>query len=112
MWITQRAGSPYPLVALASPVSQPPRRRHAASNSGPAARWIAPSTPPPPSSEELAALTMASTAMVVMSRRMGTIRIPAILSDPVAERVEARRPFRPTWAFAAAGEDFDALSAR
>lgn len=37
---------------------------------GPAARWIAPSTPPPPSSEVLAALTMASTASVVMSAWM------------------------------------------
>src|SRR2546421_319282 len=32
-----------------------------------ARRWIAPSTPPPPSSERFAALTMASTATVVMS---------------------------------------------
>ena len=39
------------------------------SSSGPAARWIAPSTPPPPSSDELAALTIASTARVVMSSR-------------------------------------------
>ncbi len=37
------------------------------SSSGPAARWMAPSTPPPPSSERFAALTMASTASVVMS---------------------------------------------
>src|SRR6187431_664459 len=41
--------------------------RHSATSSLPAARWIAPSTPPPPSSEPLAALTMASTARVVMS---------------------------------------------
>jgi len=33
----------------------------------PARRWIAPSTPPPPSKLELAALTIASTARVVMS---------------------------------------------
>src|SRR5580693_1579427 len=49
------------------PVGQPPSVRHSASNSGPAARWIAPSTPPPPSKDWLAALTMASTASVVMS---------------------------------------------
>ena len=40
---------------------------HSSSNAGPAARWIAPSTPPPPSSVSLAALTIASTARVVMS---------------------------------------------
>src|SRR3954467_14089281 len=51
----------------ASPVGQPPRVRHSCSSSGPAARWMAPSTPPPPSSDWLAALTMASTARVVMS---------------------------------------------
>jgi hypothetical protein len=37
---------------------------------GPAARWIAPSTPPPPSNDEFAALTIASTASVVMSARI------------------------------------------
>src|SRR3984893_15601016 len=51
----------------ACPVGQPPSVRHSASRSGPAARWIAPSTPPPPSRVLLAALTMASTASVVMS---------------------------------------------
>src|SRR5208282_1732359 len=49
------------------PVGQPPSVRHSASNSGPAARWIAPSTPPPPSKVRFAALTIASTANVVMS---------------------------------------------
>ena len=45
------------------------RVRHSASSSGPAARWMAPSTPPPPSRLSLAALTMASTFMVVISFR-------------------------------------------
>src|SRR5579862_8794416 len=61
------AGSRYPRVILAAPVTQPPSVRHSASRSGPAARWIAPSTPPPPSKLRLAALTMASTASIVMS---------------------------------------------
>src|SRR5688572_10170069 len=57
----------------ASPVGQrtPGRTcgslRHSSSRPGPAPRWIAPSTPPPPSSVSLAALTMASTARMVMS---------------------------------------------
>ena len=37
------------------------------SAAGPAARWMAPSTPPPPRSAPFAALTIASTASVVMS---------------------------------------------
>src|SRR5512136_2494009 len=65
--MTCPAGSRYPLVILASPVSQPFSFRHSASSSGPAPLWMAPSTPPPPSSERFAALTMASTARVVMS---------------------------------------------
>src|SRR5579864_211141 len=65
--MTCRAFSRYPRVILAAPVAQPPSVRHSASSSGPAARWIAPSTPPPPSKVPLAALTMASTASVVMS---------------------------------------------
>src|SRR6478735_4985115 len=65
--MTHLAGRSKPSVALASPVSQPPRARHASSRRGPAARWIAPSTPLPPSSDELAALTIASTSMDVMS---------------------------------------------
>src|SRR4051794_28654632 len=56
------------------PVGQPPRVRHSSSNSGPAARWIAPSTPPPPSREALAALTIASTAIVVISPTTTLIR--------------------------------------
>src|SRR3954468_21588971 len=71
--MTNVAGRRYPLVALASPVSHPPSARHSWSRSGPAARWMAPSTPPPPSSDELAALTMASTAKVVMSPRKTSI---------------------------------------
>src|SRR5580693_5730343 len=94
------AGSRYPRVILAAPVSQPPSVRHSASSSGPAARWIAPSTPPPPSKLRLAALTMASTASVVMSatqisRRVaptsatssaGTSGIKASLSRPFGLR--------------------------
>lgn len=56
-------------MILASPVLQPPSRRHSASSSGPAARWMHPSTPPPPSRDSLAALTMASTGIFVMSLR-------------------------------------------
>src|SRR3984957_4092027 len=65
--MTCRAGRRYPRVILAEPVWQPWSVRHSTSKSGPAARWIAPSTPPPPSRVLLAALTMASTASVVMS---------------------------------------------
>jgi len=54
-------------VIFAAPVAQPPSVSHSARNCGPAARWIAPSTPPPPSKVRLAALTMASSASVVMS---------------------------------------------
>jgi hypothetical protein len=54
-------------VIFAEPVAQPPSVRHSATSFGPAARWIAPSTPPPPNNDVLAALTMASTASVVMS---------------------------------------------
>src|SRR6185436_15564618 len=50
-----------------SPVLQPCSERHSFNNCGPAARWIAPSTPPPPRSELLAALTIASTAKLVIS---------------------------------------------
>src|SRR5579864_31136 len=42
--------------------------------SGPPARWTAPSTPPPPASDWLAALTIASTANVVMSARRSVSR--------------------------------------
>src|SRR5215469_770154 len=59
----------------ASPVGQRPSVRHSAKSSGPAARWIAPSTPPPPSSEEFAALTMASSASVVMSATQISSRV-------------------------------------
>src|SRR5271157_4244959 len=65
--MTYLAGRRWPLVSFAWPVLQPPSSRHSSRSSGPAARWIAPSTPPPPSNELLAALTMASTARVVMS---------------------------------------------
>src|SRR3954470_13127013 len=82
VWITQRAGSRNPGVALASPGGQPPSGRHAASSSGPAARWMAPSTPPPPRSDELAALTMASTATVVMSPRHAST---AVIELPSSE---------------------------
>src|SRR5580693_1515517 len=61
------AGNRWPRVILAAPVAQPPSALHSSYSSGPAARWIAPSTPPPPSKLRLAALTMASTASVVIS---------------------------------------------
>src|SRR5882757_7916124 len=76
--MTCRAGSRYPKVILAPPVSQPSSVRHSATSSGPAARWIAPSTPPPPRSDVLAALTMASTPSVVMSATMTSNRAPPI----------------------------------
>src|SRR6185437_6891048 len=60
----------------ASPVGQPPSLRHSAKSSGPAARWIAPSTPPPPKREVFAALTIASTASVVMSVWRAVMRSP------------------------------------
>src|SRR5574339_1097993 len=77
------AGSRYPRVIFASPVWHPPSVRHSASSPGPAARWIAPSTPPPPRSDGLAALTMASTASVVMSPR--SARRSAIGAHPAGE---------------------------
>src|ERR1700742_2759423 len=83
------AGSRYPRVILASPVLQPPRRRHSCTNSGPAARWIAPSTPPPPSSDEFAALTMASTARVVMSARRISIMSRLVQFDERAADLAA-----------------------
>jgi hypothetical protein len=66
-WITQRAGSSPPVVAFASPVAQPPRRRHSSAIAGPAARWSAPETPPPGASDSFAALTTASTCSRVRS---------------------------------------------
>jgi hypothetical protein len=72
-------GQAIPLVSFAWPVLQPWSRRHSLRSSGPAARWIAPSTPPPPRSEQFAALTMASTARVVMSVLRIAIRKAASL---------------------------------
>ena len=69
VWTTKRAGNRKPGVATASPVGHRPSRAHAASSSGPAAAKIAPHTPPPRASSELAALTIASTASVVISPR-------------------------------------------
>src|SRR5512142_1838211 len=68
--MTYFAGSLYPLVILASPVSPPPSVRPSSRSSGPAARWIAPSTPPPPRRDVFAALTIASTVRVVISATM------------------------------------------
>ena len=73
-WITFVAGSRNPSVMRASPVGHRPSSRHAARSSRPAARWIAPSTPPPPDSAALAAFTIASTASVVMSATISSIR--------------------------------------
>src|SRR6185437_4709073 len=67
VWITYFAGRRWPRVSRASPAGQPPSARHSCSSPGPAARWIAPSTPPPPRRLEFAALTIASSASVVMS---------------------------------------------
>src|ERR1700722_18375792 len=73
--MTYRAGSLKPGVIFALPVAQPPSFSQAANRSRPAARCIAPSTPPPPSRLRLAALTMASTASVVMSATQISIRV-------------------------------------
>src|SRR5215470_16647683 len=87
--MTNRAGSRYPFVSLASPVWQPRSRRHSSSSCGPAARWIAPSTPPPPSSDEFAALTIASaSASLVMSPWCSVIR-------PMSGTLAPGRPIRP-----------------
>src|SRR3954470_3637469 len=77
--MTYRAASRPPPVAFASPASQPPSDRHSATSSGPAARWIAPSTPPPPRRLEFAALTIASTARVVMSPSKNSMRSAATM---------------------------------
>ena len=50
-------------ILFASPTLHPSNNQHASSNCGPAA----PSTPAPPNNDLLAALTIASTANVVMS---------------------------------------------
>src|ERR1700730_4529449 len=98
------AGNRYPFVIFAAPASHPPSIRHSASNSGPAARWIAPSTPPPPSKVRFAALTIASTASVVMSATQissrtvptsaatsgWTFAIAGRLSRPLGLRLRAR----------------------
>ena len=72
--MTCDAGSSWPRVIFAEPVAQPPSVRHSARSFGPAARWIAPSTPPPPRSDVFAALTIASTASVVMSATVTSSR--------------------------------------
>src|ERR1043166_1218060 len=65
--MTNRAASPKPSVRRASPTGQPPSRSQASASPGPAARWIAPHTPPPGIRNRFAALTIASTASVVIS---------------------------------------------
>ena len=87
--MTKRAGSRKPGVIRASPVGQPPSLRQAARSSGPAARWMAPSTPPPPSSDVLAALTIASSASVVMSASRAVIGAAMIGSVSDSQRVGA-----------------------
>ena len=44
--------------------------QHVVGSSSPAARWMQPSTPPPPKRDSFAALTMASTAIFVISLRI------------------------------------------
>ena len=61
-------GSSYAFVILAKPTGQPPKASHSFWSMGPAALWMLPSTPvPSPFSAVLAAFTMASTFIVVMS---------------------------------------------
>src|SRR5579863_9620335 len=69
-------------VTTASPGSHLPTFLRIPSSSvmtlDPAARWIAPSTPAPPESRELAAFTMASASIRVMSPSSSRISLPAI----------------------------------
>src|SRR5438874_9495982 len=58
-------------------------------SSGPAARWMAPSTPPPPARDWLAALTIASTARLVMSARSSRIRPAPARSSGVSAPIDA-----------------------
>ena len=60
-------GRRYPFVIFALPVSQPCSILHSASSSGPAARCMQPSTLPPPKRDVLAALTIASMLIFVIS---------------------------------------------
>src|SRR5262249_25537373 len=70
----------------ASPVGQGPSFEHARASSGPAARWMAPHTPPPGASCSLAALTIPSTASVVIS----TIRAESGTAKSDGRKGEAR----------------------
>src|ERR1019366_4785181 len=69
-------------VTTASPGSHLPTFLRIVSSSvitlEPAARWIAPSTPAPPESRELAAFTIASASIRVMSPSSSRIILPAI----------------------------------
>src|SRR5690242_6123110 len=72
----------------AVPVLVPGWRRSSRSSSGPAAAWMAPSTPPPPRKDSFAALTMASTATVVMSPLVISIIHPLSRGRFTAEQRE------------------------
>lgn len=68
--MTYFAGNAKPGVITASPTGQPPMASQAARICpAPARLKIAPHTPPPSQSAELAAFTIASTRMFVMSLR-------------------------------------------
>src|SRR5258708_2905585 len=84
--------SPAP-VGAALPVGHPWNLESSFIIEGPAARWMAPSTPPPPDNAEFAALTIASTGILVISpvtilsfRPFGKVRsMPAIVRISMAQ---------------------------
>ena len=95
VWRMYLQGRSKPSVTLASPVLQPPSALQAASSRGPAARWMAASTPPPPDSVGSVALTMASTAILVMSLRTifsGMAVLPFVGCYKMAGKRAACRP--------------------
>src|SRR3954454_25105996 len=51
---------------------------------GPPARWIAPSTPPPPASRSLAAFTITSAAIRVMSPTVSAMTRPGATTSPAS----------------------------
>src|SRR5690606_20389233 len=96
VWITHRAGRFPAVVATARPAGSPSgywsmrMRRVSERIAGPPTRWMAASTPPPTRSSELAALTTASTRMVVMSpgsmlNFMGSMAPTLDLRDPARD---------------------------
>src|ERR1700759_3996280 len=71
------------VVITASPTLQPPCLSrifiHSSRMALPPARCIAPSTPPPPNNDVLAAFTMASTCILVISPEINSIRLSGMI---------------------------------